>query len=209
MRKHPFEPQISKKSKKLLIGTLPPEGVKFYFSNSSNTRLWDILIAINEGKDVVGKGGNILSDDKKIAILDKLGIGICDIIYEYDRDYMDSTKDTHIDPRSYKDILQLAVDNGISELLFVYQSAYKWFLHSLIEKMPVRLTELKSKHNIGLQQEIEFEEKMIKCILLPSPLNRGRSGETLKFKLNIYREYIVSPTKTEQELNRPELLNMG
>ncbi len=42
MRLHPFKPIIPDNAKKLLIGTLPPESAPFYYSNSSNTRLWDI-----------------------------------------------------------------------------------------------------------------------------------------------------------------------
>ena len=191
MNTHPFKPQFSIVTKKLLIGTLPPEGVTFYFSNSSNTRLWDILIAINEKSERVGKGGNSLSNSKKIEILDNLKIGLSDIIYGYKRDYYNSTKDKHIEPKRYKDLLQLAADNNINEILFVYQSAFKWFIHSLEKVEPIRLSKLKSRYDIGPQREIKFQGKTIKCILLPSPLNRGRKGETLKFKLDFYRSHIL------------------
>jgi len=192
MKTHPFPPQISKTTKKLLIGTLPPEDVKFYFSNSSNTRLWDILNSITEKSEDVGKGGNNLSDNKKIQILDNLNIGIGDIIYKYKRDFYISTKDNHIEPKEYKDLLQLAVDNNINELLFVYQSAFKWFIHSLEKVEPIRLNKLKSKYNIGPQQEFEYQGKIIKCFLLPPPLNRGSKDQTLKYKLDFYRKYILS-----------------
>ena len=191
MKTHPFKPQISKVTKKLLVGTLPPEEVEFYFSNSSNTRLWDILKAINNKAKVVGKGGNLLSGSEKIQILDDLQIGIGDIIYRYIRDEYHSTKDKHIEPIEYADLLQLAVDNGISDLLFVYQSALKWFNHSLEKGKPIRLQKLKTKYNIGFQKEMSFQGKTIKCILLPSPLNRGKKGQTLDFKLELYCKYIL------------------
>ncbi|ANE51504.1 hypothetical protein [Flavisolibacter tropicus] len=190
MRTHPFKPLITKNTKKLLVGTLPPEDVSFYFSNSSNTRLWDILTAINEHSNYVNRGGNELSDRTKIEILNSLNIGITDIIYRYDRDDYNSTKDKHIQPKEYKDLLQLSVDNNINELLFVYQSAFKWFVHSLEKVEPVRLKKLKVKYVIGPVGEFKFQDKTIRCILLPAPLNRGKKDETLAFKLEFYRKYI-------------------
>lgn len=189
---HPFEPQISQHTKKLLIGTLPPEGVNFYFSNSKNTRLWDLLTAIRNEQDFVDKGGNALNPKDKIETLDTLGVGIADIIYGYERDVFTSTKDKHIVPKKYFDILQLAVDNGITELLFVYQSAFKWFLHSIGSVEPLRLGRLKVRYPIGKQQEILYKGKVIKCTLLPAPLNRGSKGQTLKFKLAFYKEHILA-----------------
>jgi G:T/U-mismatch repair DNA glycosylase len=191
MKTHPFPPQISKTTKKLLIGTLPPEDVIFYFSNSSNTRLWDILTAIKEKRDYVGSGGNSLSDNKKIEILDNLQIGISDIIYAYERDEYHSTKDSHIDPKEYNDLLRLALDNNIQELLFVYQSALKWFIHSLAKTQPVRLNKIRESYTVGKQQSIEIEGKILRCTLLPPPLNRGTKGQTLDVKLATYRKYIL------------------
>lgn len=191
MKIHPFPPQISKHTKKLLIGTLPPENVKFYFSNSHNTRLWDILKSIIENKEQISYGNNNLSNKEKIEILDSLNLGTTDIIYGYQRDVIDSTKDKDINPKKYNNLLQLSFDNNISELLFVYQSAYKWFLHSLKNEAPVRLNKIKYKCDIGFQQEIEYKGKVIKCILLLPPLNRGKKNQTLEFKIQFYKKYIL------------------
>lgn len=191
MQTHPFEPQIPGTATKLLIGTLPPEGVKFYFSNSSNTRLWDILMAIENGETHVGVGGNDLSDSYKIKILKGLKLGISDIIHSYERDAYNSTKDSHINPKKYNDIVQLALDRNINELLFVYQSALKWFMHSLEKNEPQRLSKINAKYEVGEQVEIKVQGKTVKLTLLPSPLNRGRKGETLEYKLKTYRKYIV------------------
>ena len=190
MKTHPFKPLIPKTATKLLIGTLPPEGVNFYFSNSSNTRLWDILKAIREKSDFVGSGGILLSNREKIDILTNLNIGISDIIYGYERDDLKSTKDTHIHPKVYKDLLELAIDHNIQELLFVYGNAFKWFLHSLEKTEPVRVRKLRH-YDISEEKIIEFKGKTIRCILLPSPLNRGTKGQTLQFKLDVYRRYIL------------------
>jgi len=114
MKTHPFEPLVLTNTKKLLVGTLPPEEVPFYFSNSSNTRLWDILTAINTKSETVDKGGNSLSAEQKINILRSLNLGISDIIYKYERDEYHSTKDKHIDPKKYSDLLQFVYSPEIS-----------------------------------------------------------------------------------------------
>jgi G:T/U-mismatch repair DNA glycosylase len=190
MKTHPFKPLVSSSTKKLLIGTLPPEDVTFYFSNSSNTRLWDILNALNNRTPIIGQGGNKLSDIEKTKLLKNLNLGISDIIYGYERDDYESTKDRDIQPKEYNDLLKLAHENGIDELLFVYQSALKWFIHSLKNEPPVRLKKIREKYNVGLQDNINYKGKSIKCVLLPSPLNRGRKGETLEYKLSYYKQYI-------------------
>ena len=189
--KHPFNPLIFKSTRKLLIGTLPPEGVDFYFSNSSNTRLWDILQAIYLGNDVVGRGGNLLSKKEKNAVVEGLGIGISDIIYEYQREVESSTQDAHIIPVEYKNLLELAVEHGIKEFLFVYSSAYKWFLHSLTGNVPVVLRSLRGANKVGELEVFLYKGLSIKCVLVPSPLNRGRKGETMLSKLEVYRRYIL------------------
>lgn len=191
MNTHPFKPLVSSSTKKLLIGTLPPEGVTFYFSNSSNTRLWDILSALNNQTPIIGQGGNKLSDIEKTKVLENLNLGISDIIYGYERDDYESTKDIDIQPNEYSNLLKLAHDNEIDELLFVYQSALKWFIHSLKNESPVRLKKIREKYNVGLQGNINYKGKSIKCVLLPSPLNRGRKGETLEYKLSYYKKYIL------------------
>jgi G:T/U-mismatch repair DNA glycosylase len=191
MKTHPFKPLVSTSTTKLLIGTLPPEDVTFYFSNSSNTRLWDILRAINNRTSTIGQGGNRLSDIEKIKVLENLNLGISDIIFGYERDDYESTKDKDIQPKEYNDLLKLAHENGIAELLFVYQSALKWFVHSLKNESPVRLNKIREKYVVGPQKDIIYKGRSIKCVLLPSPLNRGRKGETLEYKLSYYKKYIL------------------
>ncbi|WP_127845482.1 hypothetical protein [Psychroflexus aestuariivivens] len=178
-------------TKTILVGTLPPENAPFYFSNSSNTRLWDILKSIAEGKKEVTSGSNVLTPKEKEEILNKLKTGIYDIILEYDRDVMDSTKDKDIQPLKYSDLLSLAKQNQITKLLFVYKNAAKWFLHSLEKEKPKRVQRLKYEIDYGIFKTFETEYGDIKCILLPSPLNRGKKGETLDFKLESYQQEIL------------------
>jgi len=188
--KHPFDPLLNSKTKNILVGTLPPESAPYYFSNSSNTRLWDILKSITEGKNEIVKGSNKLSDIEKEKLLSTLEVGIYDIILEYNRDIMDSTQDKHIIPEKYSDLMSLAKQYRIDKLLFVYKNAAKWFLHSLESEQPKRIQRLKYDIDYGVFKTIKAEHGDIKCILLPSPLNRGKKGETLEFKLNAYQKEI-------------------
>lgn len=187
---HPFEPLISKKTKKLLVGTLPPESAKVYFSNSPNTRLWDILKAVEANSDQVSKGGNNMPHEEKSKLLEKLGLGIVDIIYRYDRIDNSSTKDKDIIPLEYFKLLDFAKKNRIEDLLFVYQNAYRWFEHSLLGVNPVKINKLREKYKSGFIREINYKGFSIKCILLPQPLNRGKKGETLVYKVNEYKKGI-------------------
>jgi G:T/U-mismatch repair DNA glycosylase len=108
MKTHPFKPLIPTGAKKLLVGTLPPESATAYFSNSANTRLWDILTSNDQNLSEVCSGTNKLSQTEKEKLLQRLKVGISDIIFQYDREEPDSTKDNHIIPRKYNDLIQLA-----------------------------------------------------------------------------------------------------
>lgn len=192
MHLHPFKPIIPDNAKKLLIGTLPPESAPFYYSNSSNTRLWDILTAINEGTPIVGKGGYLFDKNRKIQLLKDLNIGMTDIILEYERAVPKSPSDKDIIPKRYNDVLQLAVKHNIEEFLFVYQSTWKWFIHSQQRLPPVTMGRLTGLFQTGPQATITHQGKQIKCTLLPSPLSRGTKGLTLAIKLEMYKQYIYA-----------------
>ena len=191
MNTHPFKPLIFDNSSKLLIGTLPPETAPFYFSNSKNTRLWDILKSINDNNPEISKDSIHLPDQEKIKILKSLSLGIYDIIYKYDRTDNNSTSDKHIIPLQYSDIISLIENTSIKELLFVYKNAANWFLHSLSGANPVKSNKLKSKLNYGVFKELTINNKKITCSLFPSPLNRGKKGENIKYKLDFYKKEIL------------------
>ncbi len=192
LKTHPFKPFIIKKSKSIIIGTLPPEGIDFYYSNSSNTRMWDLLKSIQEKTNSIPKGSYQLSSNKKKAILSNLNLSMADIIYEYERK-KESTDDSDIIPNKYLDIKQLIKDTSITNLLFVYESAAKWFLHSLENNMSVKPSKIKEK--IDNKDEIFYEfmlkNRPINCVLLPNPLNRGKRGQTLKDKKETYEKWIT------------------
>jgi G:T/U-mismatch repair DNA glycosylase len=187
---HPFDPQISENTRILLVGTLPPETATWYFSNSDNTRLWDILKSISLDNPSISHYSNNLSQLEKKKILNSLEIGIYDIIKEYDREKDKSTKDTDIIPQKYSDIANLIIDSKVNKLLFVYKNAAKWFLHSLTGEPPIKVNRLKTKVEYGEFYKLKLKNKDISCVLLPSPLNRGKKGETLTFKLENYRKEI-------------------
>ena len=146
---HPFDPLIFDNTRKLLIGTLPPETAPFYFSNSNNTRLWDILKTISKDDVSISQNSNKLSKQEKIKILKSLDLGIYDIIKDYDRKILNSTKDNDIIPLKYSDIAGLVAASDVNELLFVYRIAAKWFLHSLTGESPIKVNNIKTEIEYG------------------------------------------------------------
>jgi G:T/U-mismatch repair DNA glycosylase len=190
MKKHPFPPLVFDNTKTLLIGTLPPETAPFYFSNSNNTRLWDILNSIWQNKSEVSTNSNSLKPEVKHNILKDLNLGIYDIILHYDRVNHESTKDIDIIPIKYSNILELVENSKIEKLIFVYRNAAKWFIDSLSNDKPVKINRLKNKIEYGTFKEMAIGKRKISCVLVPSPLNRGKEGETLDHKLEIYRTAI-------------------
>lgn len=191
IKRHPFKPEIPENAAQLIIGTLPPETATFYFSNSPNTRLWDILKSVSENEPTVGRGGYQLPNNEKISILHKLKLGISDIILTYKRDphKPESVRDTDIIPYEYNDLLTLAREHKISKLIFVYESALKWFLHSLTGESPLTLNKMQGKYTPGLQQIHQVPDEF-QIILLPNPLSRGTKGMTLEKKLSLYKQFI-------------------
>jgi len=191
--RHPFKPQIFKESKNMIIGTLPPDRAKFYYSNSTNNRMWDILRAIENKRDELPKNSYRLPTDEKIKILKTLNLSMCDVILEYERKNR-SVKDEDIIPLKYNDIADLIKGTSISNLLFVYQSALRWFLHSLKTKTPLELKRVPKLQNreYGEVDCVILNGRKTRCILLPNPLSRGKKGETLKKKVDIYKEWIVN-----------------
>jgi G:T/U-mismatch repair DNA glycosylase len=193
--KHPFEPYIAKNSKNMIIGTLPPENIEFYYSNSKNTRMWDILKSIAENTEEIPSNSYQLPTEDKKEILEKLHLSMADIIKEYERkkdeDGKPTTKDKDIIPLKYNDIASIIKDTEIENLLFVYKDALEWFLHSLENLTPlksIKIPKLK-KLEYGIYDTISLNGKTINLILLPNPLNRGKTGETLPFKRDKYKEW--------------------
>ena len=193
--KHPFEPQIIKNSIGIIIGSLPPDNTEFYYSNSPNTRMWDLLKSIQEDMENIPKNSYTLSIEEKKYILRELNLSMTDIILEYERE-QNSTKDNDIIPVKYNSIETIIKNTSIKNLLFVYESALKWFLHSLKKEKPIKLDNLPKVKNkeYGIVDSVSLNGKTINCILLPNPLNRGKKGETLEFKKEIYREWIEKPS---------------
>jgi len=190
--KHPFEPQIIKNSKSMIIGTLPPDNIEFYYSNSSNTRMWDLLKSIQKNTKDVPRNSYKLPTEEKKEILAKLNLSMADIILEYERKQK-STNDSDIIPKKYNNIENIIKDTSIENLLFVYKSALQWFLHSLKHEQPIELKKLPKIKNEEYEIicNILLNEKTINCILLPNPLSRGKKGETLEFKKETYKKWIT------------------
>ena len=188
--KHPFKPFILQNSKNMIIGTLPPDNIEYYYSNSANTRMWDLLKSIKE-KTEIPRNSYLISKDDKQNLLTNLNLSMTDIILEYKRE-KDSTADKDIIPIKYNNIENIINNTSITNLLFVYKSALQWFLHSLDKKAPIKLSKLPPLKNkeYDVIHTILLNQKSVNCILLPNPLNRGRKGQTLEVKKEIYKKYI-------------------
>ncbi len=149
-----------------------------------------MLQSISLDDESISHHSNNFSKLEKTKILKSLNLGIFDIIKSYDRKIEDSTKDTDIIPKKYSDIANLIVDSKVDKLLFVYRNAAKWFLHSLTGESPKMLNLLKANLEYGEFYKLKIGDREISCVLLPSPLNRGKKGETIEYKLAIYRKEI-------------------
>ena len=188
--KHPFKPFILQNSKNMIIGTLPPDNIEYYYSNSANTRMWDLLKSIKEER-AIQQNSYLISKDDKQNLLTNLNLSMTDIILEYKRE-KDSTADKDIIPIKYNNIENIINNTSIKNLLFVYESALQWFLHSLNKKAPIKLSKLPPLKNkkYDVMHTTLLNQKSVNCILLPNPLNRGRKGENLEFKKEVYKKYI-------------------
>jgi len=117
VRQHPFEPILIPNSTRMIIGTLPPERSPFYYSNSVNNRLWDILLAIKENSLNLPKNTAKVSIELKFEILKSLKLSMTDIIRKYSRKDWESSSDSSILPVEYMPINDIILNTSISTLL--------------------------------------------------------------------------------------------
>lgn len=193
VRQHPFEPILIPHSTRMIIGTLPPEKSPFYYSNSANNRLWDILLAIKENSLNLPKNTAKGSIELKLEILNFLKLSMTDAIKKYTRKDFGSSSDDNIVPLEYMPINDIIFDTSISVLLFVYKSAARWFLHYLKNATPRPISQIKENflQKDGCFYEYILNNRLIRCILLPNPLNRFTAKEQLLIKKEIYQKYII------------------
>ena len=186
--KHPFEPILTQNSEVMIIGTRPPIDADFYYSNNSNNRFWDILRAIIENKNSndLPREGFSLFKEEKMEILNKLNVSLADILEEYELSDENSPSDDVINPIKIRNIDELIKDTKINKLLFTYKKAAELFLKD--KEININNVNLEPGK---LFYEYKLKDRIIKCYLLPNPLNRGRKGETLDLKLNIYKSLIL------------------
>ncbi len=74
--------------------------------------------------------------------------------------------------------------------LFLYKNAALWFLHSLNGQDPVPINQIRDKIHSPEFLTFNLNNRNISCTVLPMPLNRGKKGETIAYKLGIYKERI-------------------
>ena len=71
----------------------------------------------------------------------------------------------------------------------MYKSAARWFLSSLEDNIIDKST-IENKY--GIFKSFELNNRLINCILLPNPLNRGTKGYTLAKKKEIYEQWVLA-----------------
>jgi G:T/U-mismatch repair DNA glycosylase len=193
VREHPFKPIIIPNSTRMIIGTLPPEKSPFYYSNSVNNRLWDILLSIKENSLNLPKSTAKKSIELKLEVLNFLKLSMTDIIKKYTRKDFASSSDYNIVPLEYMPVNDIIFNTSVSSLLFVYKSAARWFLHYLKKATPRPISQIKENfpQKEGYFYEYNLNNRLIKCILLPNPLNRFTTREQLFIKKEIYQKYII------------------
>jgi hypothetical protein len=152
--------------------------------------LWDILYAIEKDEDTVPKNKYLIPEEEKIKILKNLSLSLTDIILDFDRKDMNSVQDSDIIPYSYNNIKSLIADTEITQLLFLYKNAALWFLHSLKGEDPVPINQIRNEIHSPEFHTFNLNNREISCTVLPMPLNRGKKGETMIYKLGIYKERI-------------------
>ncbi len=194
IKTHPFKPFIVPSTEILIVGSLPPEGASMYFSNSHQIRLWDILYAIWNNEKKIGSGGWNFPLKVKFEILYDLKLGLTDIILNYQRTMPDSNLDEYINPVSYFNLTELSSTLRIKKILFVYESAARWFLHSLTGVTPLPFKRITCFNlNRGKITHPLIQHFKPECYLLPNPLSRGAfKGETLDLKRNVYQGFITN-----------------
>lgn len=194
--KHPFEPFIPVGATKLIIGTIPPprfckepyqlhdDDVNFYYGSRDNS-FWPLLEEIfNEKLDYQNNASTI---DQRKQLLDKLGIGITDIIADCTH-ANDSAEDRHLNVIKHKDLEILLRDNpGINTLIYTSE-----FVKKLVNEY------FKTYHLIDpinrKKQTIKINGKVFQVRILysPSPLalrGLGENGDTKRKEQ--YRDFLM------------------
>ncbi len=134
---HPFEPFIPNNATKLIIGTIPPyrfckqEGVEpnlssddvnFYYGSHDNS-FWELVYASSCGKteELIKENSKEAVDQRK-ALLEKMGIGITDIVEQcYHKDQ--KSDDKSLMNIKQKDIRKLLSENEKIDTL-IYTSDF-------------------------------------------------------------------------------------
>jgi G:T/U-mismatch repair DNA glycosylase len=197
---HPFEPFIPTNANKLIIGTIPPprfcstpndlhnDDVNFYYGSKDNY-FWPLLAeTFHEHFEFKNDKASV---DQRKAFLEKLNIGITDIIDSCVHSD-NSAKDNDLRDIVRKDIKSLLskhplIDNLIYTSEFVKKQMNNLFqtYHSINPKNPK-------------QQSIKIGDRIYKANILYSPsplglLNLGDDGTEKRKKQ--YRDVLVGPVR--------------
>lgn len=181
---HPYEPNISDESTKLIIGTMPPprfcskpkklypSDVDFYYGSRDN-HFWDIVSEVFNTSLTRGTSTAITEREK---LLHNNKIGICDILVKSKREKIDSASDNNIiiDDESY------FLD--IEDLLNKYPNIKILIYTSQIVKSFIYKKTKKEHRKINNEMEIKLNDTSYKVIILPSPSHRNTTEYSEKIK---------------------------
>ncbi|ATB68985.1 hypothetical protein SJPD1_0872 [Sulfurospirillum diekertiae] len=160
---------IKKNDKYLVLGTIHPHGhseLDFFYGNAKT--FWDILSNATELK--------FKTLDDILEIFNQYNIGISDMVIECERKDKSVTKDSDLyNLKLNTDIKNQILDSNIETIFFTSafgkNNAAKLFFDLFKLKMQVP-----KNWNKTYEFHIEFENKVIKCIVLLSPSGASNIG---------------------------------
>jgi G:T/U-mismatch repair DNA glycosylase len=196
---HPFKPYIPEKTKKLIIGTIPPErfsknelfkdDVNFYYGSRDNS-FWELLKVIFDVDFL--KINNIEEIEKRKKFLATNKIGICDILLETSRKN-GSSLDKALNVFKYLDIVEILNNNPSIDTL-VYTSAeggVKSFMTKYLKEKYAKEVCHKTVNKKERTYQLKINDKVYNIVILysPSPTALRSLGENGAIKrLNQWKE---------------------
>lgn len=175
---HPYPPFIPKSATKLIVGTLPPprfstgelkeDDVNFCYG-SRDGQLWKILEQIFDVK--LDYAPTEEAKQQRIAILEKYGIGVCDMVEACYREKVDASDLGILNP-SFRPIIPILKEHpAIDTLLFTggnSKNGPEYFFREYLKDYPeISLDIVDNK--VPRIHQFQLESRIIKTVSLTAP----------------------------------------
>ncbi len=192
---HPWKWFAPKNSEILMIGTFPTAkrnwSFNFFYPNKANL-FWSVMARIIKKELKHFSGENAVEERRNI--LESLNIAITDMGFEIMRKE-GSSLDEMLVPIQYMEIFQILKENPtINKIILTSSSgpvsASRWFVEYLKSK------NIKHVFPIGLKplsSHFQFEDRIIKLIILHSPSRRAANRISFDKLVEMYEHEIISP----------------